>query len=157
MTTTPVRPSVVPDLIDALVAQVPPYLAEGVIVQDGQPDTWEVGDWLYVGVTDPDSPTPTNGASATQEWPLATATARNESGTLTCYALVIRGDGSVKDARDAVFAIAAGVMRLLRDDIRLGIPGMVRTSFESLDFDQGQTPDGALAVVTFRIAFAARI
>lgn len=157
MTTTPVRPSVVPDLIDALVAQVPPYLAEGVIVQDGLPTTWDVGDFLYVGVTDPDSPTPTPAATSTQEWPLATATGRNESGSLTCYAYVQRGSADAKEARDAAFAITAAVQDLLRGDVRLGVPGVIRTSFESLDFDQGQTPDGALAVVTFRIAFAARI
>ena len=151
------RPSVVPDLIDALIEQARDALGDDAEVIDGLPTTWDVGDFLYDGVTDPDSPTPTPAATSTQEWPLATATGRNESGSLTCYAYVQRGSADAKEARDAAFAITAAVQDLLRADVRLGVPGVIRTSFESLDFDQGQTPDGALAVVTFRIAFAARI
>ena len=44
-----------------------------------------------------------------------------------------------------------------QDIHRLGIPGMVRTNFTGIDYDQGQTEDGALAIITARVEFAARI
>lgn len=151
------RHSVLPDLIDALVERAPEYLPADALVEDGLPTSWNVGDWLYVGVTDPDAPNPTPAATITQDWPLATATGRDETGTLTCVAYVERGDTSMKDCRDAAFAILGAVMDLLRDDVRLGVLGMVRTSFAGLDLDQGQTPDGAVCIVTFRIDYKARI
>lgn len=156
---TDVRTSVVPELLDALIAQARAVLEpQGVEVIDGLPAAWTVGDFLYVGVTDPDSPTPTAAATSTQKWPLATPTGRDETGTITCYAYVQRGSADPKEARDAAFGIVGAVQSLLRGpDVRLGVPGVLRTSFASQDFDQGQTADGALAVVTFRIDFTARI
>ena len=132
VTTTLRRPSVIPDLIDALVSQMTDRFSNDsqVLVQDGLPTSWEIGHWLYVGISDPESTTPTPAATATQEWPLA---------------------------RDSAFAILAEVQDVLREGTRLGIPGMVRTNFTGIDYDQGQTEDGALAIITARVEFAARI
>lgn len=159
VTTTLRRPSVIPDLIDALVSQMTDRFSNDsqVLVQDGLPTSWEIGHWLYVGISDPESTTPTPAATATQEWPLATATGRNESGTLTLVVYVLDGDASMKGARDSAFAILAEVQDVLREGTRLGIPGMVRTNFTGIDYDQGQTEDGALAIITARVEFAARI
>ena len=86
-----------PDLIDAMVAQFAalPELAD-VTVSDGYPLTNEPGTYLFVGVDDPESATRAASATATQEWPHATAHSRNEAGAVTLACESWNGDADQK-------------------------------------------------------------
>lgn len=150
------RPSVVPDLIDALVAVMADRLPD-VTVSDGFAVQQNSGDQLMIGVDDPDSPNPALSATTEQEWAGATATGRNESGEITCAAWAWNGSADAKDARDRVFAVAASVQALLRTDKTLGVPGLLTTGFVSSQLSQGLDGGTAAALLVFRVAFKARI
>lgn len=149
--------SVIPALIDALVAQSTTALPS-VKVYDGLAVTNDPGDFLMVGVEDPDLESAASSATAEQSWAHSTGTSRDESGEITCAALSWNGDGNLKTARDGVFAITAAVENLLRNDPDLGVAGLLWTSFGStVELSQGQGDMGADALVVFKVAFRARI
>ena len=133
-----------------------------VLVVDG-PDP--VGDdaplVLYVGMADPRSAATDNAAgNFTQEWPNATAQSRREAGSIVCAAVAYDGsleDAAMKAARDAAFGIVADVQAMLWADPRLAVDGVVKTSFNSISFDQRATTEGALCAVLFSIDFEARL
>lgn len=151
------RTSVVPDLIDAMVSDFGalPALAD-VTVSDGLALTNEIGTYLWVGVDDPDG-MKTASADADQTWPHATAQARNEEGGITLSVQSITGDGNPKDVRDEVYRVAGAIQTRLRESKTLGVPGVLWLSFANHRLDQWQTRDGAVALLTFRITFTARI
>jgi len=151
------RTSVVPDLIDAMVSDFGalPALAD-VTVSDGLALTNEIGTYLWVGVDDPDG-MKTASADADQAWPHATAQARNEEGGITLSVESITGDGNPKDVRDEVYRVAGAIQTRLRESKTLGVPGVLWLSFANHRLEQGQTRDGAVALLTFRITFTARI
>lgn len=152
------RSSVVPDLIDAMVAQFGalPALAD-VTVSDGYPLTNEQGSYLFVGVDDPESASRAASATATQEWPHATAHSRNEAGAVTLACESWNGDADQKAARDEVFRVAAEIQTALRASTTLGVPGVLWLSFTNLRLEQAQGAGGAGALLTFQIDFTARI
>ncbi len=146
--------SIVPDLISRLVELLTDRL-DGVTVEDGWGISQNSGRYLYVGADSPFSTSQTTGATATQEWPMSTAAGRREQGTVTCAVLCWDGGGDMKVARDDAFDILAVVQRELRADTRLGIDGLLKTSFTGLDYGQDQTDDGAVCLCTFTIDFSA--
>lgn len=152
--------SIIPSLIDALVTQADAALTT-VNVSDGLLVSDDPGDYLMIGVDDPDGPSPANTAEATQDWgPMRPSpSSRNEQGTITCAALSWNGDGDAKAARDAAFTTAGAVSTLLRNDPTLGLsPTLLWARFGStLELSQTQDDDGASALVVFRVAFHARI
>lgn len=151
------RTSVIPDLIDAMVADFGslPDLSD-VIVSDGLQLTNEAGTYLWVGVDDPDGQR-TPSADAEQEWPHATAHSRNESGAITLACESTSGAGDAKAARDEVFRVAGVIQDRLRTSKTLGVAGVLWLNFTGLRLEQAQTRDGAAALLTFRINFQARI
>lgn len=152
--------SILPTLIDALVNQARVALPS-VQVFDSYGVSDDPGDFLMIGVDDPDAPTPADSATSTQDWgPFrASSSKRDEQGSLTCAALSWNGNADMKAARDAAFATAGAVSTLLRNDPTLGLaPTLLWARFgSSLDLSQQQDEGGAQAVVVFRIAFQARI
>lgn len=149
--------SAVPAVIDALFTAADAALAT-VTVYDGFGVSDDAGDFLMIGVEDPDSQDAATSADAEQSWANADGTARDETGTVTCAALSWNGDADQKAARDAVYAITAAVEDLLRADPSLGIATVLWTSFgTSQQLTQAQDEQGALALLVFRIQFRARI
>lgn len=150
--------SVVPDLIDALLDKLSALPAlQGVLIVDG-PDV--VGDdadkMLFVGMADPRGVgTDDNAGDLTQEWPNATAQSRAEKGSIHCVAMAFdgSGEGAMKAAREAAFAIVAEVQALLWADVRLGVDGVTKTSFATSSWDQRMTDRGAMCAVLFSIDF----
>lgn len=156
--------SVVPALIDALVANAAPAVPAGVNVYDGfgVSDDEQVVGCLMVGCEDPNAGEFSLAADLQQSVTvLATARPRDESGEIPCVALFWDGDGDAKTARDGVYAITAAVENMIRTAPGVpyfGVTGVYRMDFGSTSsLQQSQTSDGAVAYLTFRIAFVARI
>lgn len=150
--------SVVPALIDALVTAARTTLPD-VLVFDGIGQTDDPGDFLMIGVEDPDLEGAAFSADTKQDWAaVGTGAPRDESGEITCVALSWNGDGNPKSARDGAYAIAAAVEDLLRANAALGVPQLLWTSFgSSSQLSQAQGSGGASALLVFRINFRARI
>lgn len=148
--------SVIPDLIDALIAACQTALPDVLVVDGPGADQEDVEDFLHIGMRDPRNPA---GAAATetQEWPKVTTHSRAGSGSIFCAAVSWDGSGVQKTARDQAFATVAAVQELLHADPHLGVDGVVKTSYTSIDFDQGQTSAGAFAVVLFAVEFDERL
>lgn len=149
--------SAVPAVVDALVGAADAALVD-VAVYDGYGVSDDPGDFLMVGVEDPDSDTFATSANTTQQWPHIGHTVRDETGDITCSALSWNGDADQKAARDAVYATTAQLEDLLRTDPTLGLGPLVRVEFGTTsELTQRQASDGAMAMLMFRIHFQARI
>lgn len=149
--------SVVPALIDALVTQARTNLPS-TNVYDGFGNTQDPGDFLMIGVEDPDTDNAAFSADTKQAWAHANYTTRDESGEITCVALSWNGNGDQKAARDGAYAIAAAVETFLRANPALGVTGLLWTGFgSSSQLSQAQGTAGAAAQLIFRIDFRARI
>lgn len=152
--------SVVPALIDALVAASTTALPS-VRVSDGIGATDDPGDFLMIGVEDPDIEGASFSAETRQDWAsVGTNAPRDEQGEITCVAVSWNGNGpeGAKAARDGAYAISAAVENLLRDTPALGVAGLLWTSFgSSSQLSQAQGSTGASALLVFRINFRARI
>lgn len=155
-----VRASAIPQVIDALLTGAAANLT-GVLVLDGYGRTDDPGDYLMVGVDDPDSPNPANAADSAGSWPVmkASSRVRDEKGTVTCAAVSWNGAADQKAARDAVFVIVSGLATFIRTDPSLGLAPTIYTSGlgDSLQLIQDQGDGGASAIVIFTVSFGARI
>jgi hypothetical protein len=150
--------SIVFDLIDALHQRFTNVLTD-INVLDGYGLTDDPGDYLMVGVEDPDSDRATS-AEGRQEWAGLGARARDEQGTVTCIAMSWNGDADLKAARAAAKATTAAVEDNLRADPNLGgtVPGLMWTGYGTrTELIQLQATDGACVMCVFDIAFKARI
>lgn len=151
--------SVVPALIDALVSTATTALPN-TLVFDGIGVTDDPGNFLMIGVEDPDIEGAAFSSDAKQAWANANYSTRDEEGEITCAALSWNGNGyeGVKAARDGAYAIAAAVENLLRANPSLGVDGLLWTGFgSSSQLSQAQDSQGASALLVFRINFRARI
>lgn len=150
--------SVIPALIDALFTQATAALPD-VSVHDGYGVSEDPGNFLMIGVDDPDSQV----AAFTSESSQAMATfggTREQTGSVTCAALAWNGDGGnvgQKAARDAAYAIQATVEGLLRADPTLGVtpsnnrPLTAEMGDERLS--QNQYDAGCDALLIFTVKF----
>jgi hypothetical protein len=152
------RPSVIPDLIDALIAHAKalPTLAN-IIVTDAVDLSQSNETRLMVGVSDPDSVNPQSSAQADQVWPNAVPTGRDESGFITCAVSGSCGDDDPKIIRDEVFMVAGEVQTMLRTSIQQAVAGLMWTSYGSQTFEQWRTSRGIEALLVFHVNFKARI
>lgn len=149
--------SVIPAVIDALVDLARDVLTD-VSVYDGFGLSEDPGDFLMIGVGDPDSSTLDKAASSAQGWTYANTTTRDEEGDVTCAALSWNGDADQKTARDSVFAITAALEDALRANPSLGLDNLLWTGYgPTSDLDQNQDGSGAMALLVFTIHFKARI
>lgn len=147
--------SVWPDVVDALIAKCRDRLNDDVVVVDGDdPEADDAADFLYVGLGDPrrdDS----DAGSFDQTWPQSTTAGRRETGTVFCIAISFDGSGVQKAARDRAFATLGAVQRVLKEDTRLGVNGVLSTSFTAAQPDQGWNSRGAVCAVRFSVEYAA--
>ncbi|MDA8438827.1 MAG: hypothetical protein M0Z51_08205 [Propionibacterium sp.] len=128
-----------------------------VAVFDGAATEMAEGPMLFVGVDDPEI-TSWVAASSTQEWALATMTARNEQVTITCAVSTYAGDLAMKTPRDQAFSIAGTVQGLLRDPATFAsISGLLFASYEKQTFRQYHDGLGSWCLLTFQLEFKARI
>ena len=149
--------SVVFDLIGTLVTRFDSVLSTNVF--DGYGITDDPGDYLMVGVEDPDSDRGI-AAEARQEWAGLGARARYEEGTVTCVALSWNGDADMSAARTACKAITVAVENHLRGDPNLGgtVTGLMWTGYGTrTQLIPIQAEDGACVICVFDVAFKARI
>lgn len=157
--------SAVPELLDALVARARAVAAEEtgsalyqVYVEDGF-GTGNGGHKaaLLVGVEMPDSPDASS-AETTQDYPHAGTTTRDESGYVTCLVHVVNGNGDQRAARQRAYAIAGGITELINTDPALGCEHLLYAVVGGRTrLNQGQDDRGAVALLTFRIQFEARL
>lgn len=159
--------SVVPDLIDALVGLATASLPDLTVLDSfgaapGQDDTGTTGDFLMIGAEDPDD-TGLSVAVTTEETPgpFGTNRPRDEVGEVVLVALSWNGDMDQKAARDAVYSTAAAIADLCRTDQNvphLNVTGLLWTGYGSRsELKQNQSDQAAIAQLTFRLSFRARI
>lgn len=150
--------SVVPLVIDALIAGAQDALGEACLVVDGFGLTDDPGNFLMIGVEDPDTEDFATSATSVQEWAHAVADERDETGDVSCAALAWNGDGDQKAARDAAYDIVTGFGTWIRENYTLGLANVYNAEFGSNQaLTQIQNTDGAVALVSFKVAFKARI
>ena len=145
------------DLIDAMVADFAelPALAD-VAVTDGPPRVNDPGAYLFVGIDNPDDDNGV-GASGTQTWPLATNSAREDTGEIWMAAYADNGDGDMKAARDACTSVVEAIQDRVRANLTLGVPRLLWLQFGDYSYRPMQTANGAAAVILFRVTYSARI
>lgn len=151
--------SVVFGLLDRLVELFTETLTD-ITVYDGFGVSDDPGDFLMVGVEDPDMVGAETSADAQQKWAGLGAKSRDEEGTVTCAALSWNGDGDQSAARLRVAEITQALEDVLRADPNLGgvVPGLMWTGYGTRTrLIQDQTETGAMALCVFEIAFRARI
>jgi hypothetical protein len=149
--------SVVPALVDALVAAAVAAVPAAK-VYDGFGVSDDPGDFLMIGVDDPDGARPAQSASTQQEWAYIGATDRWETGDVTCAALSWNGDGNQKAARDAAYETAEALASALRANPSLGLSNVEWTGYGTRsDLTQTQDDSGALALLVFQVNFKALI
>lgn len=151
--------SAIPAVIDALLEQATATLP-AILVLDGYGVTDDPGDFLMVGVDDPDSEVAANSADSQQSRAnVGQSGDRTEDGEITCAALSwngAAGDVGAKAARDGVFAITSALEGLLRASPDLGLGPTIWTNFGTqLELYQQQGEGGSSALVVFRIGFHA--
>lgn len=151
--------SVIPGLMDAIIetaesAVVGARVIDSIGAADGDP-----GDYLMVGVEDPDVEGYTVSARSKQEWANANYTSREEEGDITCAAYSWNGNGDQKAARDAVYATVGDLEQALRDNPPQNQSDVLWTSFAvtNSELNQIQSASGAGALLLFSIHFEARI
>ncbi len=151
--------SVVPELIDALVAAASDTLGH-VQVFDGMGVTADPGDYLMVGVDDNELRSSALAADVQQSWATmgGRVANRDEEGEITCIAYSWNGGNDQRAARVAVYDIAEQVAAFLRADATLGVASVLACGFGSqLQLSQHQFDYGVDALLIFRIRFQAVI
>lgn len=151
------------DLVTALVATCRANVPEGTKVYDGPGVSGDPGNFLMVGVPDPDSNAPSESASGTQEWSGIGAKATGEDGAVICCALAWSGetgDAAQQKVREAVRDIVKGVDLTLRADPNLGgaVPGLNWVRYgKNYRLTQLSADDGVAALFYFEVAYKARL
>lgn len=152
--------SVIPSVIDALLAAARTALP-GTNVFDGYGVTDDPGDFLMIGVVDPDSGTDATASTSQQSWATVTGGARDEMGDVTCVALSWNGNADAKAARDAAFSTCNALQLAIRPTGQAGnlsVPGVLWLSYgETTQLLQDQGENGAVAKVIFTVHFRARV
>lgn len=146
-------------VIDALVTTMTAALPT-VTVYDGVGLSDDPGNFLMIGVDDPDADDYSDSAESSQKWAGIGNRARDEEGTVTCCALAWNGDSDQRAARLAVKAITDAVETALRADPTLGgaIPAPGWAQFGSrFNLSQIQSDSGAVALAFFQVAYQARL
>ena len=132
-----------------------------VTVYDGPGVSDNPGDYLMLGVSDPDATHPTVVASSLEDWAnLGQQADRDIDATTDHTAMSWNGQNNMALARRTVYAIRNQFCTALRgqSDPSLGISTLLWTSAAvASDLKQVQGASGARAVLHFRIKHRARI
>jgi len=141
-------------LFDAAVTAAPDVLVSyGVAVTD------DPGDYLMIGVSDPDADDWTGLTSTTRQWESVGIVADvREEGDIPCAALSWNGAGDARTACETVYAIAETLAAVVRANPNLGLIEVSWCLFgESTELLEIQTDTGAIARLDFTIRFVALI
>jgi hypothetical protein len=155
--------TIVFDLITQLYEKAKATVPNDVMVHDGLGVPGNPGNFLMVGVPDPDTEGPPESASGTQEWKGLGARAATEEGAVTCCALAWSGDSgdeAQRAAREKVRDIVAGLDATLKADPNLGgtVPGLNWVRYgRNFGLTQLSDTDGVSAIFYFEIAYLASI
>lgn len=133
--------SPVPAAIDRLLAILPDAL--GIEVYDGPAIVSFEQDGLSVGYVNDE-------LAVTSKETDTSLNSRGESFDIHCYMWARTGDEEVKPVRDRVFGYLDTIRATIKADVRLG-GAVTRAQLRFADFDQGQTSEGAWAVVVFAV------
>ena len=151
--------SVIPALIDALYAQASSSLPTTRVLL-GPGITNDPGDYLMVGVDDPnEDEDAVEVADVTQE-PMAFGSTRPrmEEGFIHMVARSRNGDSDLQAALDAVYATEEALATVLRTTDNLGVAGVMNLGNGSrLQCTWNQDSYGAVATLRYDIAFRASI
>ncbi len=152
--------SALPAATDALVTLSTAALPS-VQVLDGGGVAGDPGDYLMIGVDNPDSEDAASSANV-QQVRATMGGARDEAGEITCCAYSWNGDSgnaAQKAARDAAFATVEAVAAILRTTApTLGLSVVLKTEFgERMDVSQAPTTKGTDCLIIFSVAYLARI
>lgn len=143
----------VPAAIDAVVALL---TAADVKTWDGPVVTGDYTAAVFIGYDgDPDGDFIST--EGDQEWSGLGAKARTEDFDITCAAIALLGDGTVKDARDAVYAMVEKVETALRGSPSLGQPSPFVAGFRPGTYFMEPTSDGYQARLGFFISVKTRV
>lgn len=149
--------SVVPALIDALVTAATAALPSAVVL-DGIGLTDTPGDYLMVGVSDPESGESEAASVSQEQMAFGSGRPRREDGVIHVAARSVNGDGNQKVARDAAYALQEALAAVLRPSDGLGVTGVLRLgNGSSMRLLQDQNEYGSVATLLYDIAFEAAI
>lgn len=154
--------SAVPVVIDGLLTIARALTLTNADVFDGQGLSGNTGNYLMIGVDDPDTDQATKSATSTQDWAHLNNFQRDQLGSVWCVAQAWTGDDDQKVARDAAYAIVNAFATAVRAAPDLGVVpsalAYLLTGFAGTeDLDQQRASNGAVARVTFQISFHARV
>lgn len=156
--------SALPQAIDALVALAQTYVPSGVSVYDGEAASDDPGDFLMVGVQDPDSDTMSLSGESQQGWSSVGYGSgyTDESGDITCAAVAWNGDSgnaAQKAARDDAYEIAKALAKAISIDPTLGLGDWFRGCRfgTQITLSQMTGDSGVSALLVFQIHFDAYI
>lgn len=153
----------VPQAIDALIAFAEAQVPAGVDVFDGDEPAAPSGDYVIIGIKDPDpddtAPTAPL-AQTTQAWAAVgwqQAVYTDETGVITCAAVAWVGDRQLKVVRDKVSAIVSTLAGAMFDDPTLGLGPWFQARIATFQLTQLSHPDGVTARAVFEVHTVARI
>ena len=151
--------SAVPTVITRLLATMPGKVPANTAVRDGFDISGDPSKFLMVGVEDPDAAGYETSGSSTQDWAGVGNYRRNESGEVVCCALAWDAAGKAAAARTQAYGIVDAVADALVQDPNLGSgdPTLICAYGGRHALNQSLTNAGALALVTFTVAFTARL
>lgn len=146
------------DVIDALVEQYGTAVTTAT-VYDGVGASNDPGDFIMVGVSDPDSDQAPNSAETTSEWAGLGAKRGDEEGTVSCCVMSWNGEAEgLAEARAKVRTMLDTIAAVHVADPTLGIGPVMWTRFGSRgSTTQLQSDLGSMVLHYFEIAFKARI
>lgn len=143
----------VPAAIDAVVALL---VAANVKTWDGPVVTGDYAAAVFVGYDgDPDGDHVS--AEADQSWAGIGAKVRDEEIDITCAAIALLGDGTVKAARDTVYAMVEKVETALRGTPSLGLSSPCVAEFRPGIYYTEPTPGGYQARLGFFVSVKTRV
>lgn len=160
------KPTILPDVIDALVTMAKEWPTLGNSVEDGTtvmvydgPETIRSTSrrTLYVGIDDPDTDNAPIAAEVEQQY-VGLGSPREEEGNVFLTAEAWSGSTNVREIRNAAFGIVAEVAKMVRADATLR--GTVQPGWAQVgrfQLRQNNVDTGAVARVTFQVIYKGRI
>jgi hypothetical protein len=159
---TTLRSSIATDLITALADGLQSELGTDVLVTVGLPVGMNSGDYLGIGIVDPEDAKSRSSFNSTITWATdMTVDGFDEVGELSLAAVAIRGSDDLSEPIAAVNSILSDLIAWLRSkwstsDL-LGIEGLWDLRVSNLDLTTYQNESGCAAYLQIRLAFQATI
>lgn len=146
------------DIIDALVTQYRAAVSTA-IVYDGVGASNDPGDFVMIGVSDPDSDQAPTSAETTSQWAGLGAKRGDEEGTISCCAMSWNGEAEgLAEARGKVRVILDAIGAVHVADPTLGLGPVMWTRFGSRgSTTQLQSDLGSMVLHYFEISYKARL